>query len=103
MRLNGLLLTFLFAFTALFQVVGCSNAEDFDNSKQVVITMDSGNQLFIDGERSQLSKLQALVEDNRGQYELNFTLMVNEETCIGRINDITRIIHPDPVNFASAD
>ncbi|MCH8568486.1 MAG: hypothetical protein LAT67_09490 [Balneolales bacterium] len=71
--------------------------------KSVVIELNNQNQLFVDGTELHFSRLQDTVDMLRSENEskLEFHLVTDSGSCINRINDLTRIIHPDDVVFAS--
>ncbi len=95
LSLSGLCITLLF-------LTFCA-AEHENELRDVEIHIDAENRITADGQPVHLSALQTLVEENRQQHQLRFIINAEEYSCIHRINDITRIVHPDPVQFASAD
>ncbi len=94
----------LLLFTVLMMTGFSACSEQNHNElREVVINISADNRIIADGQPMHLSKLQSMVEDTRSKHELKFVINADKQSCIHRINDITRIVHPDPVQFASAE
>ncbi|MCH8556624.1 MAG: hypothetical protein LAT84_02325 [Balneolia bacterium] len=95
-----LVLLILFAIPSL---TACSGVHDEEPVTEIRITLDAQNQLYVDGQKSHLTRLQNLVETHPQHEQVSYILETSAESCIYRINDITRTIHPAPLQFASAE
>ncbi|AXI99575.1 hypothetical protein CYPRO_0288 [Cyclonatronum proteinivorum] len=97
-------LTTLFCLGALIMVYLVNG--DFQNQLEepriVVITLDADNLIFLDGQRISFANLQKQISEIRDSEPLLFEIRSEAGSCIYRINDLTRFLHPDPVQFAHA-
>lgn len=68
----------------------------------MVITLDADNLIFLDGQRISFANLQKQISEIRDTEPepLFFEIRSDAGSCIYRINDLTRFLHPDPVQFA---
>lgn len=73
-----------------------------DEPRIMVITLDADNLIFLDGERISFANLQKQINEIRDTEPLLFEIRSDTGSCIYRINDLTRFLHPDPVQFAHA-
>ena len=95
-------LTTLFCLVAVMLVYLASR--DFqsqpDEPRIMVITLDADNLIFLDGQRISFANLQKQISEIRDTEPLLFEIRSDAGSCINRINDLTRFLHPDPVQFA---
>lgn len=96
-------LLILIALFTILSLTACSGVSDEEPVTEIRITLDAQNQLYVDGQKSHLTRLQNLVETYPQHEQVSYILETSAESCIHRINDITRTLHPAPVQFASAE
>ncbi len=80
----------------------CSGTSEDTPVKEIVVMLDAENQLYVDGEKIHLTRLQNLVETQTRHEQASYILQIDDKACIHRVNDITRTLHPAPLQFASA-
>lgn len=73
-----------------------------ETPRVVVITLDNDNLIYLEGQRISFANLQKQIDGIRNTEPLVFEIRSEAGSCIYRINDLTRFLHPDPVQFAHA-
>lgn len=98
----------LFLSAVMLFSYGCQKQADqqYETGEMLLVQIhiDAYNHIYINGNRQHLSRIQTTVEELREAHPagISFKIIADDDSSIHTVNDVSRYVYPDPLQFASA-